>query len=113
MKKLIKKINKAYEILSNPEKRKNYDSFLKNNEISNEEYNKLYNENIILKNEINYLKNNYNQIQNNYNHFYNNSAKNTEKNITTAMSKRISFDSFFLIIIIFTPRNSMIILRIK
>lgn len=68
----IKKINEAYEILSNSEKRKNYDLILKDNEITNEDYNELYNENINLKNEINYLKNNYNQIQNNYNHFKNN-----------------------------------------
>lgn len=68
----IKKINEAYEVLSNPEKRKNYNLFLKNNEITNEDYNNLYNENINLKNEINYLKNNYNQMQNNYNHFENN-----------------------------------------
>ena len=68
----IKKINEAYEILSNPEKRKNYDLQLKNNEISKEDYYNLYNENINLKNEINYLKNNYNNIQSNYNHFTNN-----------------------------------------
>lgn len=53
----IKEINEAYEILSNPEKRKSYDLTLKNNEISNEDYNNLYNENIHLKNEINNLKN--------------------------------------------------------
>ena len=68
----IKKINEAYEILSNPEKRKNYDLQLKNNEISKEDYYNLYNENINLKNEINYLKNNYNNMQSNYNHFSNN-----------------------------------------
>ncbi len=54
----IKKINEAYEILSNPEKREEYNLIIKNNEISEENYNKLYNENINLKNEINYLKNN-------------------------------------------------------
>lgn len=79
----IKKINEAYEILSDSEKRKNYDIFLKNNEISIEEYNKIYNENIILKNEINYLKNNYIQLQNNYNHFNNNFLNNINKNINT------------------------------
>ena len=61
----IKKINEAYEILSNPEKRKNYDLQLKNNEIFEEDYNNLINENINLKNEINYLKNNIN-LNNNY-----------------------------------------------
>lgn len=65
----IKKINEAYSILSDSEKRKNYDLFLKNNEVSIDDYNKLYQENIILKKEINYLKNNYkqNNINNNLN----------------------------------------------
>lgn len=60
----IKKINEAYEVLSNPEKRKNYDLNLKNNQISEDDYNNLINENTNLKNEINYLKNNYNNYQN-------------------------------------------------
>lgn len=84
----IKEINKAYEILSNPEKRKNYDLNLKATEISKSDYNNLINENINLKNEINYLKNNYNKInahhnQNNnfnYNTQTNNSNLNTSKN---------------------------------
>ncbi len=67
----IKKINEAYETLSNPEKKYNYDLYLKKFEISKDEYNKLYNENINLKNEINYLKNNLFQIKNNLNHFDN------------------------------------------
>ena len=64
----IKEINEAYEILSNPEKRNSYDMNLKGNEISEEDFNNLYNENTELKNEINYLKNNFNnsyQHQNN------------------------------------------------
>lgn len=61
----IKEINEAYEVLSNPEKRKTYDIELKNNEISQEDYNNLYYENTELRNEINYLKNNNYQIQNN------------------------------------------------
>lgn len=66
----IKKINEAYEILSDSEKRENYDLNLKNNEISKDDYNNLINENINLKNEINYLKNNYKQ--NNSNNYQNN-----------------------------------------
>lgn len=62
----IKKINEAYEILSNSEKRKNYDLFLKNNEISKDDYNNLINENINLKNEINYLKNTIKNYNNNF-----------------------------------------------
>lgn len=65
----IKKINEAYEVLSDSEKRKNYDLTLKQNEISINNYNDLIDENNNLKNEINYLKNNYNQnntINNNH-----------------------------------------------
>ena len=69
----IKKINDAYEVLSDSEKRKNYDFILKNDEISIDDYNNLYNENINLKNEINYLKNNLNNYKKNYN---NNSINN-------------------------------------
>lgn len=82
----IKKINEAYETLSDSEKRKNYDIFLTNNEISVEEYNKIYNENIILKNEINYLKNNYIKLQNNYNHFNNNLINNINTKINTPVN---------------------------
>ncbi len=82
----IKKINEAYEILSNPEKRKNYDLQLQNNEISKEDYNNLYNENINLKNEINYLKNNINlnnsyQTQNVKNNIQQNQNTSYENNI--------------------------------
>lgn len=83
----IKKINEAYEILSNPEKREEYNLIIKNNEISEENYNKLYNENINLKNEINYLKNNYinleKNIYNNYNNMnnYKRNTNNFENNI--------------------------------
>ena len=87
----IKRINQAYSILSDSEKRKNYDLFLKNNEVSIDDYNKLYQENIILKKEINYLKNNYkqnniNNNSNNINYYIENIRKNnyekynTEKN---------------------------------
>lgn len=76
----IKKINEAYDILSNQEKRKNYDLFLKNNEISNDDYNNLKNENINLKNEINYLKNNYKKNLN-YNNLENNNINNNYENL--------------------------------
>lgn len=76
----IKKINEAYDILSNQEKRKNYDLFLKNNEISNDDYNNLKNENINLKNEINYLKNNYTKNLN-YNNLENNNINNNYENL--------------------------------
>ena len=79
----IKKINEAYEVLSNPEKRENYNLNLKNTIISIEEYNNIYNENINLKKELNYLKNNNinnsnninsnnNNLNTNYNNYYEN-----------------------------------------
>lgn len=74
----IKKINEAYDILSDPEKRKNYDLTLKQNEVSTDEYNNLVNENINLENEINYLKNNQRNVnQENYN---NSNTYNTNNN---------------------------------
>ena len=80
----IKKINEAYDILSNSEKRKNYDLNLKNTFISSDDYNNLINENINLKNEINYLKNNLNNIQKNINNNYNNLNNNfNNKNINS------------------------------
>lgn len=65
----IKLINEAFEVLSDSEKRKNYDLNLKQTEFSVEDYNNLINENLKLKNEINYLENNLNNnkyINNNY-----------------------------------------------
>ncbi len=83
----IKKINEAYDILSNSEKRKNYDLNLKNTFISSDDYNNLINENINLKNEINYLKNNLNNLQKNINSNYNNTEhmnNNSYKNYNNA-----------------------------
>lgn len=86
----IKKINEAYEVLSNPEKKYNYDLNLNKIEISKEEYDNLYNENINLKNELNYLKNNYNQIQNNYNHFNNKQSEIDQNNINQEINNAIN-----------------------
>lgn len=86
----IKKINEAYEVLSNPEKKYNYDLSLNKIEISKEEYDNLYNENINLKNELNYLKNNYNQIQNNYNHFNNKQSEIDQNNINQEINNAIN-----------------------
>lgn len=76
----IKKINEAYDILSNPEKRKNYDSNLKNTEISISDYNILYQENINLKNNLNILEQKLNNIQNNYQKNNYNNYFNSENN---------------------------------
>lgn len=82
----IKKINKAYDVLSNSEKRKNYDLNLNNTIISSDDYNNLINENINLKKEINYLKNNLNDIQKNINNNYNNSNNKNNYNNTEHMN---------------------------
>ena len=114
----IKKINEAYDILSDLEKRKNYDLFLNKNEISIENYNKLYNENIILKKQLNdlntelfNLKNNIYNKKNNYaknytndnfynfnsektnDNYYNNSNKNNLNNKTNSINY---FFNYFL-----------------
>lgn len=93
----IKKINEAYEVLSDSEKRKNYDFNLKNDEITIDDYNNLYNENINLKNEINILKNNLNNYKKNYNNnsinnYNNNSdnAYNSMNNIENKINQKIN-----------------------
>lgn len=63
---ILKEINEAYEVLSNPEKKALYDQNLKNNNISKEAYDNLYNENQVLRNELNNIKNNNIHTNNNY-----------------------------------------------
>ena len=91
----IKKINEAYDILSDSEKRKNYDFNLKNTEISINDYNILYQENINLKNNLNILKEKLNYLNNNknnygknnfyYNNMKNNSIRNNYNNLKSNM----------------------------
>lgn len=71
----IKLINEAYEVLSNPDSRAKYDTTLKQDEISEEAFNKLSEENRNLYNEINNLKHN-NQ---NFNSYSNNNYNNIQK----------------------------------
>lgn len=68
----IKEINEAYEVLSNTEKKQEYDKNLKSNYISMEEYNLLVIENSNLKKELYNIKSNY--INNNYNYYQNNNT---------------------------------------
>ncbi len=77
----IKLINEAYEILSNPDSRAKYDMTLKQKEISEEDFNKLSEENRNLYNEINNLRHNNNAYNNNYNNNYSN-AQNNNNNFT-------------------------------
>lgn len=62
---ILKKINEAYEVLSNPEKKAIYDKTLENIYVPREEYYKLYNQNLTLKKELNDLKTYYDQFLNN------------------------------------------------
>lgn len=90
----IKKINEAYDILSDPEKRKKYDLNLKNTEISINDYNSLYQENINLKNNLNILKeklNYLNNIQNNYKK-NNLNYNNLENNKNYSENNNINYD---------------------
>lgn len=77
----IKLINEAFEVLSDSEKRKNYDLNLKQTEFSVVDYNNLINENLKLKNEINYLKNNLINYKNNINNNLNNKINENYNNI--------------------------------
>mgnify|MGYP004514336169 CR=1 FL=1 len=90
----IKKINEAYEVLSNPEKRKIYDLNLKNTEISEDNYNNLINENINLKNEINYLKNTLeiynNNFKNNINYINNSNVNENYKSNNNIENNKIN-----------------------
>ena len=56
----LKLINEAYETLSNPDSRAKYDATLKQDEISEEDFNRLSEENRNLYNELNNLKHNTN-----------------------------------------------------
>ena len=72
----LKLINEAYEILSNPDSRAKYDATLKQSEVSEEDFNRLSEENRNLYNEINNLKHTTNNINNTYNNNYNNVQSN-------------------------------------
>ena len=92
----IKKINEAYDILSDSEKRKKYDFNLKNTEISINDYNTLYQENINLKNNLNILKeklNYLNNIQNNYekNNLNYNNLENKKNNYSENFNTKNNF----------------------
>lgn len=65
----IKKINEAYDVLSDKTKKQEYDNNLINENISIEQYNFILNENIKLKEELNYLKDNYYVSQKNNNYY--------------------------------------------
>lgn len=89
----IKEINEAFDTLSNHQKRQEYDKFILESQISEEDYNDLYTENENLKREINTLKNNSNaSINNSYNNEnskkdFNNQNADFEKEYKNAINK--------------------------
>ena len=72
----IKQINEAYDILSNPEKKYEYDQNLINESISKKQYEIILNENMNLKRELNVYRNN-------IYHNYRNNNKYTKENYNT------------------------------
>lgn len=81
----IKQINEAYDILSNPEKKYEYDQNLINESISKEQYEIIINENINLRRELSIYRNNYNYQSNvkytqtpNYTNTYTNNTYNQQ-----------------------------------
>ena len=92
------KINEAYEVLSNDFKRKEYDNHLKEKNISIEEYNKIKQENIKLKNDLKRISNKYEPLQENEEYgsgitflkkLYNGITKKTDEPRTTTVQKEI------------------------
>ena len=105
----IKKINTAYDILSNEQKRKEYDEQLGNNFVSPEEYNLILNENIELKNQLNYLKNKIYNNENNYQNIkYTNYYKeniNNKKRFNIKDLVKLIFNILIIFLIIFILFN--------
>ena len=80
---ILKQINEAYEILSKPEKKLSYDQTLKNNTISQKEYEEILRQNQILKSELQNSQNMSNTIEPKNNnvsqeHYYTNSGPNSQ-----------------------------------
>lgn len=104
----IKLINEAYDVLSDPIKREEYDRTLMSDTISADDYNYVVNENINLKKQLNYIqekyynfyaqnqniKNNYheNYNQNKYSYDNNNSQQRYYSNTYDKNYKRTIFD---------------------
>lgn len=116
----IKKINTAYDVLSNEQKRKEYNEQLESNFVSPEEYKLILNENIELKNQLNYLKNKmYNNVQQNYtynqphysnmntNYYY--PPKNNKEKFKIKNLLKLLFSLLLTFIIIFICFNTPII----
>ena len=97
----IKQINEAYDILSNLEKKYEYDQNLINEDISKEQYEIILNENMNLKKELNIYRNNiyHNYRQSNgyttknYDTNYNNN-NNSQNNAYKEQNSNINYNKF-------------------
>ena len=91
MEEIIKRINEAYDVLSDDEKREKYDKTIASNYISQEDFKKLYNENQQLKQQLNntysYINQNYKKTINNNDFNYN---QNANTNINSSYEQRVN-----------------------
>lgn len=84
---ILKDINEAYEILSNPVSKVDYDNSLKENYISEEDYKNLYNQNEILKNKLNNIY----QKEKNINNINSENINYPKNNINDNLKKQEEF----------------------
>lgn len=84
---ILKDINEAYEILSNPISKANYDNSLKENYISEEDYENLYNQNEVLKNKLNNIY----QKEKNINNINDENINYPKNNINDNLKKQEEF----------------------
>ena len=93
---ILKDINEAYEVLSNKDKKQEYDNTLKTSTISQEDFDNLHKQNEFLKNKINNLQNHANFDYNssvNSNSYNNNVYSTNSQNNDYSIQNKIYQDS--------------------
>ena len=84
---ILKDINEAYKILSNPISKANYDNSLKENYISEKDYENLYNQNEVLKSKLNNIY----QQEKNINNINDENINYPKNNINDNLKKQEEF----------------------